>query len=85
MYLRKSTRKYKHLTYTNYLLVESVLTPKGPRQRTICSLGNLEPGPPEKWLALADRLQSALRGRGSSQPSHASMPIVVTEKRWKSA
>ena len=33
MYIRKSTRKYKGKTYTNYLLVESVQTPEGPRQR----------------------------------------------------
>ena len=37
MYLRKSTRKYKDKTSTSYLLVESVSTPKGPRQKTICS------------------------------------------------
>ncbi len=63
MYLRKSTRSYKGKTYTNYLLVESVLTPKGPRQRTICSLGNLAPAPREEWLALARNLESALSGQ----------------------
>lgn len=63
MYIRKSTRKYKGKTYTNYLLVESVHTPKGPRQRTVCSLGNLAPAPAEEWLGLAHRLQSALKGQ----------------------
>ena len=63
MYIRKSTRKYKGKTYTNYLLVESVHTPKGPRQRTVCSLGNLAPAPAEQWLSLAHRLESALRGQ----------------------
>src|SRR5881628_3691423 len=63
MYIRKSTRTYKGKTYTNYLLVESIQTPKGPRQRTICSLGNLEPGPAEDWLGLAHKLQSALHGQ----------------------
>jgi len=63
MYIRRSTRKYKGKTYTNYLLVESVHTPKGPRQRTICSLGNLAPAPAEEWHALAHRLESALRGQ----------------------
>ena len=38
MYLRKATRRYKDKTYTNYVLVESVRTPKGPRRRTICTL-----------------------------------------------
>jgi transposase len=63
MYIRKSTRTYKGKTYTNYLLVESIQTPKGPRQRTICSLGSLEPGPAEDWLDLAHKLESALRGQ----------------------
>ena len=35
MYIRKTTRSYKSKTYTNHLLVESVQTPQGPRQRTI--------------------------------------------------
>lgn len=63
MYIRKTSRTYKGKEYTNYLLVESVQTPKGPRQRTICSLGKLAPGPPEQWLALAYKLESALRGQ----------------------
>jgi transposase len=63
MYIRKTTRIYKGRTYTNHLLVESVQTPQGPRQRTICSLGSLEPGPAEDWLALAHKLESALQGQ----------------------
>lgn len=63
MYIRKSSRVYKGKTYTNHLLVESVQTPKGPRQRAICSLGSLEPAPREQWLALAHKLQSALQGQ----------------------
>src|SRR3970282_98608 len=50
MYLRTTTKTYKGKTYTNYVLVESVATPKGPRQRVICSLGALAPGPREEWL-----------------------------------
>src|SRR5260370_16615710 len=65
MYIRKSTRTYKDKTYTNYLLVESVQTSKGPRQRIICSLGSLEPAPAEEWLGLAHKLESALEGQGS--------------------
>src|SRR5881227_3984968 len=65
MYIRKSTRTYKGKTYTNHLLVESVQTAKGPRQRTICSLGSLEPAPAEDWRGLAHKLQSALRGQES--------------------
>ncbi|HMB04699.1 MAG TPA: IS1634 family transposase, partial [Isosphaeraceae bacterium] len=63
MYIRKTVRRYKDKTYVNHLLVESVLTEKGPRQKVICSLGDLSPGPPEQWLALARKLQDALTGQ----------------------
>jgi transposase len=64
MYIRKSVRSYKGRTYTNYLLVESVHTPKGPRQNTICSLGDLSPRPREEWLKLACKIEDALVGQG---------------------
>jgi transposase len=60
MYIRKSSRKHKGKTYINYVLVESFLTPKGPRQKVICSLGDLRPRPQADWLALAHKLTSAL-------------------------
>ena len=63
MYIRKSTRSYKGRTYTNHLLVESVHTPKGPRQRTVCSLGDLSPRPREEWLKLARKIEDALIGQ----------------------
>jgi hypothetical protein len=47
MYVRQTTRRYKDKTDTNYLLVESIHTPKGPRQKVICSLGDLR-GYPER-------------------------------------
>jgi transposase len=65
MYIRKTTRIYKGKTYTNHLLVESVQTRDGPRQRTICSLGSLEPAPAADWLALAHKLESSLQGQTS--------------------
>src|SRR5690242_15144678 len=63
MYMRKTTKITKGKTYTHYLLVESVHTPKGPRQRTICSLGSLGPGPLEQWHALARKVEAALAGQ----------------------
>ena len=63
MYIRKSIRKHKDKTYTSYLLVESVSTPKGPRQKTICSLGDLAPKPREQWLNIARRMHAALAGQ----------------------
>ena len=63
MYIRKSSRTHKGKTYLNYVLVESVLTPKGPRQKVVCSLGDLSPRPQADWLALAHKLTSALSGQ----------------------
>src|SRR5436190_256376 len=63
MYVRQTTRRYKDKTYTNYLLVESIHTPKGPRQKVICSLGDLSPRPAEEWLRLARRVEDALVGQ----------------------
>jgi transposase len=63
MYIRKSSRTYKGKTYSNYVLVESVVTPQGPRQKIICSLGDLRPRPQAEWLELAHKLTSALSGQ----------------------
>jgi len=63
MFIRKSTRKYKDRTYTNYLLVESVRTPKGPRQKVVCSLGDLSPRPRAEWLKLVHHVEDALVGQ----------------------
>jgi transposase len=63
MYIRKSTRSYKGRTYTNYVLVESVQTPKGPRQKSICSLGDLGPRRREDWLKLTRKIEDALVGQ----------------------
>jgi Transposase DDE domain len=63
MYIRKSTRSYKGRTYTNYILVESAQTPKGPRQKSVCSLGDLSPRPREEWLKLTRKIEDALLGQ----------------------
>ncbi len=71
MYLRRTTRRVGGKTYHNYLLVESVATPKGPRQRVICSLGALAPGPKDEWLGTARRLHAALAGQTALVPDAA--------------
>jgi transposase len=81
MYIRKTKRVYKDKTYTNHLLVESVLTPKGPRQRTLCSLGSLKPAPRKDWLALAHKMQAALQGQLSLQAPPAEMEPLVQRAR----
>src|SRR6266542_2000352 len=74
MYIRKSSRAYKGKTYLNYILVESTLTPKGPRQKVICSLGNLQPRPQSEWLALAHKLTAALSGQADLLADQAPDP-----------
>ncbi len=81
MYIRKTTKTYKGKTYTNYLLVESLHTPKGPRQRILCSLGSLAPAPPEKWLELARRVEASLQGQTSLPPADADLVAVVAKAR----
>jgi len=71
MYLRRTTRRVGGKTYHNTLLVESVATPKGPRQRVICSLGALAPGPKDAWLGTARRLHAALAGQTALVPDAA--------------
>lgn len=81
MYLRETTRTYKDKTYTNHLLVESVHTPKGPRQRIICSLGSLEPAPAETWLGVAHKLEAALQGQASLPGTSAQIEDLAAKAR----
>ena len=77
MYIRKTTKISKGKTYTHYLLVESVHTPKGPRQRTICSLGSLGPGPLKQWHALVRKVEASLAGQLSLEPTALPMEPMV--------
>ena len=81
MYIRKTTKTHKGKSYTNYLLVESVHTPKGPRQRIICSLGALAPAPREQWLSLAHRLQASLEGQNSLAPAGPQLQALAEQVR----
>jgi len=85
MYIRKTTKKVKDKVYENYLLVESVMTPKGPRQKTICSLGPLKPRPRKEWLLLARKVETALRGQLTfEKPEPEVEEIVQKAKAFKS-
>src|SRR5271157_1231423 len=81
MYIRKTKRIYKDKVYTNHLLVESVLTPKGPRQHTVCSLGRLEPAPRKEWLVLARKMEAALQGQLSLRGQAAETETLVQGAR----
>jgi len=81
VYIRKTAKSHKGKSYTNYLLVESVHTPKGPRQRIICSLGSLAPAPLQEWLDLAHRLEASLQGQSSITPAPPQVTALADTAR----
>ena len=81
MYIRRTNRIYKGKKYTNHLLVESVHTAKGPRQRVICSLGSLAPAPQAEWLALAHKLESSLHGQLSLEAPEPTVDQLLGKAR----
>ena len=81
MYLRKTVKQYKGKSYVNHLLVESVATPRGPRQKLICSLGSLAPAPREDWLRLAHKLEAAVAGQLPLGTEPAPAPGLVARVR----
>jgi transposase len=85
VFIRKTVRTYKDRAYTNYLLVESVSTPQGPRQRTICSLGDLSPGPRAKWRRLVGQVEAALWGQQSLVPPEARAVALAERVRQVAA
>jgi len=85
MYIRKSERPYKDKVYTSYVLVESVMTPKGPRQKTICTLGSLEPRSGEQWLKLAHKVEDALVGQSTFEEEDPEVNAIVGKVRARQA
>jgi hypothetical protein len=84
MFIRKTTRRYKDRSYANYLLVQSVYTEKGPRQKVICSLGDLSPRPADEWLRLAHKVQDALAGQaGSWKEAEGAVAEIVAQVRQR--
>ena len=77
MYLRRTTKTHKGKTSTNYRLVESQHTPRGPRQHVVCSLGSLAPAPRAEWLSLAHRLEASLEGQDSLPPTDSQIATLV--------
>ncbi len=85
MFIRKTTKCYKDKTYTNYLVVETVATPQGPRQRTICSLGNLAPGPPSKWPGLMSQVEADLSGQACLETEDSLVTEIAARVRQASS
>src|SRR5436305_9187861 len=50
MFLRPNYRSKDGKEHTYWSLVESVRTPDGPRQRTLCHLGELNGSDESRWL-----------------------------------
>ena len=68
MFIKRTTKTVNGVPYHNYLLVQSIKTENGPRHKTVCSLGNLEAGPPKKWREIAQKIESAIAGQLALKP-----------------
>jgi hypothetical protein len=62
-----------------------VRTPDGPRQKTVCSLGNLDPRPRKEWIKLARRVEEVLSGQGDllNKPCSRVQEIVEKVKAYR--
>lgn len=75
MFLRPNHRSKDGKEHTYWSLVESVRTPDGPRQRTVCHLGELNSSDQARWL----RTVEVFNEQGEAQqlklfPSHVEPP-----------
>jgi hypothetical protein len=75
MFLRPNHRSKDGKEHTYWSLVESVRTPDGPRQRTLCHLGELNGSDQARWL----RTVEVFNEQGETQqlklfPSHVEPP-----------
>ena len=75
MFLRPNHRSKDGKEHTYWSLVESVRTPNGPRQRTLCHLGELNGSDHARWL----RTVGVFNEQGEAQqlklfPSHIEPP-----------
>jgi hypothetical protein len=88
VFIRKTRKAYRGKSYTNYVLVESVRTAKGLRQKIVCSLGSLDPAPREHWRELAHKVHAALGEELAREPAGASARSIadkVQARRARSA
>lgn len=75
MFLRPNHRDKDGKDHTYWSLVETVRTPDGPRQKTLCYLGELNSSAQARWL----RTVEVFNDQGESQqlklfPSHVALP-----------
>ena len=67
MYLRRHNKKVDGDKYDCWSLVESVRTPRGPRQRIVAAIGTL-PGPDEEERVGREEVRRILEGKPLPQP-----------------
>ena len=75
MFLRQHARSKDGKNHTYWSLVETVRTPDGPRQKTICYLGELNSSAQARWLKTVE----VFNEQGEAQqlkllPSHVEAP-----------
>ena len=88
MFIRRTRKAYRGKAYTNHVLVESVRTAKGPRQKIVCSLGSLEPAPREHWRQLAHKVHAVLGEELALEPADGTARSIadkVQARRARSA
>ena len=61
MFIRQTTKSKNGKKYIQHQLIESIRTPKGPRQRLILNLGTIDL-PKEQWKDLANAIESRVHG-----------------------
>jgi hypothetical protein len=76
MFVRPNHRRKDGKEHTYWSLVEPVRTPDGPRQRTLCHLGELNSPDQSRWL----RTVEVFNEQGEAQqlklfPSHVEPPV----------
>lgn len=75
MFLRSRTRSKDGKEHTYWSLVESVRTAEGPRQRTLCQLGELNGSSQARWLRTIEVFNEQGEGQQLKLfPSHVEVP-----------
>ena len=90
MFLRQNDRPKDGKVHTYWSLVESVRTPNGPRQRTICYLGELNASAEARWRktiqifnAQGESEQLALFPAGTPLPAEDQVVAIRLDRvRW---
>ena len=69
MFLRPNRRSKDGKDHNYWSLVETVRTPDGPRQRTLCYLGELNSSAQARWLKTIPRSRSTISRTLAPSPS----------------